>query len=1164
MERSEVIQQAAERVWKEHQLRGGTIRRTTSPQGLINLLASVAETLYELTVADDPCMLGTNIEGEVNREEGTILYRPDLDAARAAFVIAHEIGHVALNHPAMEIGADTAEQIDTELRPDDLSVARAQLTTGLDLSEAMLSGLRGYSPRDRWEREANAFASELLTPASALRELRRADPSITVEQMASQLAVPVSLVHRGMVSTFLTARLDQPTEELSDASEAAPTTLDASQERAASVQAPARIIAGPGAGKTRVLVERFARLVNAGDDPRRILALTFANKAAGEMRERLTKLVDPSLAGAVDVATFHAFGLQLLQEYGQHLGLQQPVRLLTPLDALLLLRPHLAKMPLGSFAELNLLIKNVRDLLKAISRAKDENALPEDWLEKASTPQEQDAGKFYADYQRILSENSCLDYADLITETLKLLALPEVAKEIQERYDHILVDEFQDINYSSGRLVRELDGGKGIVWAVGDPKQSIYGFRGASPINLGKFTAPEYYPEAQTIHLDGNYRSVADIVMAGQAVPITLPGDPAILAPALRAHRGQPSAEPAVSHFTYPHSKDEFVGIAQQIAQLATAGTQLSSIAVLCSKNSQAQAIADALSAKGIAHTWGGPLENRAIFKTVMSALLLAIDDPRGIVGLTTIDPLADVAPGGVLELPEADRRALFSVHRRYRRGKKPSARLLLEAAVRGEIPGLSTQGNTTCGALLQMTEKLSTTARAHHNLAIYIFECAAWFGVLTHSEVSDSVGARRTRATLGQIFDLAAAFVQRQPKEGDVSTAAFLEYIRAAIESGGLDTPKDLSPGGQAVSILTAHRSKGLEWPIVFVPCLTTEQFEGKDTDEAVALPVGLIHDLEEEGEARQARESACLFYVAVTRAKDRLVLSHSQKYANNRKGTPMQPLIALTEQLRSRGRLHEEAGSGSAGEEAEEIPNDPMNVGIAMGAVFQERHLSAYDDCPRKYLLGSVYGLDGEERALLDYHRVISGVLDDLDAGGSSWQEALAKRWKADGPSSDHWQEPFLKQAAERLLSKGTSKSGKRSQKGQVSIGATSDGQERCIEFGIDAEFRTEEGKRVFCRNKLTGRPPKDDEPVRDQKTVLHGLFAEQQADEPAHAIVRFAEHDVEQVVDITTRLRNDRLKKYRQIIEGIEVGQLSPKPGSDCKYCSFRLVCNAAKSS
>ena len=935
MDHATLIKGRASGAWDEYAATGGLLRTMPGAPSLRGMLEDLAERVFHLTVIEDETLSGTNVEGEFNREEGLILLRPDLPPDRIVFVIAHELGHSALDHPLHRI-TDTADHIDSGITPDDLSVERQQRVNGIDLSDAALTALRGYNQRDLYEMQANAFATELLVPSQALREAIQREPDVDVSVLASRLGVSDSLVRVGLAQALFT-----PCRAVTNTAPAAAVVLEGKQEDAADCPTPALIIAGPGAGKTRVLVARYARLVNEGIPPRQILALTFANKAAGEMRERLATLVGEENAASVEVATFHAFGLQLLQQYGTRIGLKLPLRLITPMDALLLFRRRAARMALGVFEDLPKALENLGKLLKAVARSKEENAGPERWQELASAWESANPGAdsplwagdgvtFYLEYQKTLRRHGLLDYGDLQMDVLRLFSIPEVAAEIRDRYQCVLVDEFQDINFVSGQLVRALDGGRGIVWAVGDPRQSIYGFRGASPVNLSRFRSADYYPGARIITLDKNYRSVPDIVLAGASVPVPPPDDPEMLPPPLRAHRSAEASNPAVTAVSLPAGEDERLWLAEEIRRRWKEGVALSDFAVLTRRNKHAAQVAAALTKAGIPHRWGGPIQDRPVFCVLTSALLLAADDPAGIVGLTTLAPLESLLPD--ISLSEPDRRALLAEGRGGWKAKR-----LLAAAYEGQIEGVSAAGKEACRSLHQVASALSSSARPHHNLCVYLFEHARWLRRLLTDEAQEDAGVRATLATVGQALDIASSFAAQREAlarsardaeagadeepdhlETETGTKAFLSYLKAALQSGGLGVPNELDVEGDAVSLITAHRSKGLEWPVVFIPYCMEGEFPGKEGSDDTPLPPGLIVTDEADPSKTHLREEACLFYVAVTRAQNKLFVSSADSYGP-RTRNPLSFLCkTMVQALSEAGRVDQPAVAPSSTDRA------------------------------------------------------------------------------------------------------------------------------------------------------------------------------------------------------------------------------------------------------
>ncbi len=1179
MDQATLIKERAARSWEEYAGKGGVLRGYPAAQPLYDMLSDLAERIFHLTVIEDDSLSGTNIEGEFNRDSGLVLLRPGLGLDRAVYVIAHEIGHCALDHPLHRI-ADTFLHINPNVTPDDLSIERQQRITGLDLSDAALTALRGYNQRDIYEMQANAFATELLVPGAFLRSTMQKHPEMRLAELAAILSIPESLVRIGLTQALFGSHPAMT-------SQANPVTLalDGEQEQAVNCSTPALIVAGPGAGKTRVLVARYARLLEEGIPPRQILALTFANKAAGEMRERLTSLVDEEHQASVEVVTFHAFGLQLLQQYGERIGLKLPLRLITPIDALLLFRRRAARMALGVLDDLNHALENLRKLLEAVARAKEENASPERWAELAQSwaeanpeseppPWASDGLAFYREYQKTLRRHGLLDYADLQMEALRLFSIPEVAAEIRERYRFVLVDEFQDINFVSGQLVRALDGGRGVVWAVGDPRQSIYGFRGASPVNLSRFRSAEYYPTASVEKLTTNYRSVPDIVAAGMAIPVPSPGAPDLIPPRLHAQRAPANALPAVTAVRLPHGTEEMRWLAAEIRNLREKGIALSDMVVLARKNDRAAEIASALTDADIPHRWGGPIQYRPAFRVLTSVLLLAADDTAGIVGLTTLSPMEGFAPD--ISLTEPDRRLLLADSR-----GRWKARRLLKMVLDGGIDGLSEVGQKACRSLYELAMALSTTARPHHNLCVYLFEYSQWLRRLLPEPVQSDISVRAVLATVGQMLDLAATFAAQREGlarstqsaengseeeadyiETETHTCAFLAYLQAAIQSGGLGLSNELDIEGDAVSIITAHRSKGLEWPVVFIPFCMEGEFPSRERDNNLPLPQGLITTDDADATAAHIREEACLFYVAVTRAKDRLFLSSAERYGVRKTGPVAALCQAVIDALKTDNRI--DLPEVSMPENAivrEDIDKSHHCLSYPVSQGIHEYDLSLYKECPRKFLFQRIYGLPDGDTAFLAFHSSVYRAARDATQGPPLLRDRFEALWGASGPPADHWQASLFRRAAERLIERMESSiqpGATRLYRQEKTLLIDDDAKSYEIRFTVDEEGSGPDGQRYFRRHKQGSRLPKNT-PDEDRVT-LYAMLAEQEG--PGIDVTFYYPHLNQDMPAPIGKVKKANLRKNMlRMISEIEQGVMPAKPGDDrsCKWCPYALICD-----
>lgn len=507
---------------------------------------------------------------------GMIWLRDDLEPAMRIFAIAHELGHYALHrgegitlHPPCD-----EQAVNQQADPSDL--------------RAENRGVQEYTPRARRELEANTFAAELLAPRVEVRRLFAASPDMSAVRLATRFGISPVLAHHRLVDAVLAPTRPAtpaaaPEAAAAGAGRAATTPaalldqLDPSQQAAARADGPALVIAGPGTGKTATLIGRAAHLVSErGILPERVLSVTFSNRAAGEMRERL---VGSGLPGArMPVMTVHAFATSLLREYAQRVPhaageaeLKPDFRILDEADAFLFMEGLLGQLPLRFYRSLGSPTTHLRTLLSDFSRARDGLLTPAGYLalveamplapssgetsapgaratakHKQSGNPKPPAGTYTAEqiarareralaygvWDRELRRSGLIDFGGLIQRAVELLkADPRVLADVRRRYPALLVDEFQDTNHAAGELLMLVAGTSGSgLWVVGDRNQSIYRFRGASPSNLPRLV--ERYPHLRVLTLRQCYRSVPDIVrlgsrmaarMAAQA-PATPPG----------------------------------------------------------------------------------------------------------------------------------------------------------------------------------------------------------------------------------------------------------------------------------------------------------------------------------------------------------------------------------------------------------------------------------------------------------------------------------------------------------------------------------------------------------------------------------------------------------------------------------------------------------------
>ncbi len=878
-------------------------------------LDDLAETLWDLTVVPTTT-LAEGIQGKVEPELQVIRVRRDLPPTRQRFVIAHEIGHVALE------GLTAGPFRDTDETLDERAVGEG----------ADQTAVRTYNTRERREQEANLFALELLVPAEELW-MAVQQPEWSIETLAAHFAVSSNALCAQLVNVCC---LEPPVLPEAPVAAAGSTfTLDSEQQAAIDAPLPLLLAAGPGTGKTRSIVAKYVSLVHQGVDPASILALTFSNRAAEEMRERIIAALrqeSPHLAGRVEISTFHSWGLNVLRIYGTHLGLPVDARLLDTADLFMLLSKRLNDLRLEHFKDLREPTRHLLAIIQAISRVKDELWSPEEYARlaeveaqrlieeaerdhpgvtrKATEARERAArraaalrelAQVYPRYEAILREAGVLDYGDLIGLPVQALRdHPAIAADLRRRYRYLLVDEFQDINYASGELIRLLDGGRGQVWAVGDAWQSIYRFRGASAANLDEFT--QHYPNAHIRYLTRNYRSLQPILDASAAV---MASDPrAAERPPLMAQRG--SGNHVVVEWVAPRSQDEYAAIAHDILRrvcrrnrrllpgcaarrcmvrsgrmrrvaqrlpLLSRRWRFRDHAVLCRTHEQAGALAAVLEAHGV------PVDHiDNVFDTPGVKDVLAVCAQ---VGATNSAGLLRALTMPEHRLDPADLNRLVDLARHTQQALPRAAR---DPQI---VARLSEAGQRTLAQLRSIIESLESEGDAWQVVTAYLFRHSRAMRERFVRAARKDVEALREIAALGQLLVIARTFVRLAAvDEGDM--LHFIDYIRALRVAGMRPRPSS-GVHADAVRVMTVHAAKGLEFPIVYVPGLQEGRFPVRGNQRGIQLPDRLIRGPVE----REEQEERYLLYVAMTRARDRLVLSRASTRGDGAKPAERSSLL-------------------------------------------------------------------------------------------------------------------------------------------------------------------------------------------------------------------------------------------------------------------------------
>ena len=614
------------------------------------------------------------------------------------------------------------------------------------------------------------------------------------------------------------------------------------------------ILAGPGSGKTRVIVHRIVWLSERmGVEPEQILAVTFTNRAAGEMRERVWEMIDGD-AGEIQIGTFHAFCARMLRYYGEAIGVDSRYVICNPEDQLTVMRDVLRRSSVAAGEQ------NPSKVLAAISRAKNELRDAEAMTRLAKTRTEAVAAQVRERYDHALRTAQALDFDDLLAHGLRLIQLGgEAFERTAQRYRHLLIDEFQDTNLVQYELARVLASPHGNITAVGDPDQSIYSWRAADVRNIVQFERD--FANSRVVLLDQNYRSTRRILEAARAV---------IGLASARTERNlwteNPAGDPVVA-IDFAGAPEEAAFIASEIQRtIRDDGRDFRDFAVLYRTNTQSSEIERALVRAGIPYrmssgtrfhdrrevrdllAWLRIVENPADSLAFRRALLA----PRRGVGAGSLERMLNVVAAEDRLLPEVAVAAVADGEPQLR----PAVRQALEAFLR----------------LLEELRAATATMTASEAVR----------AVLAASGLQEYIAEGKDGAQrLDNIAEVLRAAVQYDDLPAEQSLAIFLEEM--ALTAG----EPDEEVGQDAVSLSTMHGAKGLEYGLVFM----------------AGMEEGLLPHLRASSEEQDLEEERRVCYVAMTRARERLYLLRARARFN-----PWESIVELREPSRFLAALPED----------------------------------------------------------------------------------------------------------------------------------------------------------------------------------------------------------------------------------------------------------------
>lgn len=977
----------------------------------------------------DPALKGAR--AIFDEQSGTICCEETDDPGDKAELVTHEIAHTVLH-------AGAASCMRTDI---DASQTEESAPVGLQRVE-------DYGVRERRELQANVFAREFLLPKRHARHLFLKE-GLGAKQITVKTGLSINLVRQQLFDALLLP-FPKPREATPAAS---PMRRDESQERAAKHRGRAfQLQAGPGTGKTRTLVKAVVTLLSECVHPSSILILTFSNRAAGELTERISKEVQAD-ASQIWIGTFHAFGLDLLRRFHDRLGLPAEPRLFDRSDAIEVLEEILPTLPLNHYRNLWDPVIVLREMITAISRAKDELTGPDEYrrlseamLDSASDEDGKvaaekclEVSQIYQLYEEALRTHESVDFGDLVMKPALLLESDEVVRtSVQFRHRHIFVDEYQDVNRASARLVKAIVGDGKRLWVVGDARQSIYRFRGASSTNMAMFE--QDYPGAKADSLAVSYRSSLEIVKTIEVIAPNMGASDGMLPLSLESDTGPTQQRPEIRRYDGP--EDEEAGIAASIRELESQGIALRDQAVLCRTHQRLNDIAGALEVRGIPVLHLGSLFEREEIRDILSLLNLAVDSFG--------DSLVRV---GAMPRYGLSLQDVYLATRHYR--QSPSVSLTDLA----NTPDLSESGKIGVKRLAQDLDGI-VNKTAWEFLSTYLLDRS---DVLRDIAGHESVSNAMRGIALWQFLNFArstSAVGKGHP------IRRVLDRIRQLVlfaEERDLRQVPPVALRIDAVRLMTVHGSKGLEFEAVHIPTLTTGNFPSSYRGQRCPPPAGMIAksaiSVAEHSRQSHEYEEECLFFVAVSRARSRLLLHLPAETSTGRNRTPSRFLSWIDTPLIV------EIASPPIMPEPPDCPKAArLEIEWAEGVSLTDHSIQSYHSCPLRFFYTHVLGLAGAKKstAFSRTHDCIYGFVEWLTAERRAGEVSVEQAeqsfdsiWEERGPT-EHGYAAEYRRLASTLI-------------------------QTLIQFGVSVSFRDVEalmiefieGNVVIEPNELIERP-------------------------------------------------------------------------------------------
>ncbi|MBL7151272.1 MAG: ATP-dependent helicase [Candidatus Omnitrophica bacterium] len=744
-------------------------------------------------------------------------------------------------------------------------------------------------------------------------------------------------------------------------------------------QGPLLIIAGAGTGKTTVITRRIAWLLSAGlAKTEEILALTFTDKAANEMQERVDILL-PYGYTDIWISTFHAFGDRLLRENALAAGLNPDFKVLSRSESAVFVREYLFEFPLNYFRPLSEPTRFIEALISLFSRAKDEDISPQEYINYArdcamkakeapadEAQQEQamiltEVAAAYAKYQELLQREGVLDFGNQFYLALNLLRRhPLILQNYRRQFKYILVDEFQDTNFAQYQLAKLLAGQHHNITVAGDDDQCVYRFRGAAYSNLLNFIRD--FPDAKKISIVQNYRSTQPILDG--AYRLIQQNNPERFEVKANINKrliglNKTGAPPQHLHFdSYSTEADKVAQIIKEKA--ASEKFKYSDFAILVRSNSDAQGFLQSLNMQNIPWQFSG---NQGLYSR--EEVKLCINFLRVAANLSDSMSLYYLVSGEVYALDLAQ----LGLCSHYARRRNKALYLVFQELDKiPELEAVSPEFRKKVEAILKDLRNFLQLSR-QETTGRLLYSFLTDTGYLKELTKEQNLENESKIQNLARFFSIVRDFelVAREDR-----VINFVNYLNLLIEAGDDPATVQADQDSDAVNVLTIHKAKGLEFRVVFLVSLVQGRFPWPRRSQPIELPDALIKEVLPSGDFH-IQEERRLFYVGMTRAKEELYLTSAEDYGGKRLKRVSQFVIeALGKEAEERKKKKISAIEAIKRFAPQKEPSlqKPAKIPETKPVALSYYHIDDYLTCPLKYKYVNILRVP-----IMEHHTVIYG---------------------------------------------------------------------------------------------------------------------------------------------------------------------------------------------